>query len=195
MPSASSSSVAATALVATLTLLVVARTWDAVARHLVDPRLRDEWTRVLVWSAVLCAWPVAWAAIGGARCCGPWRLGFAWPYLLFAANTLLPQDVLPAAGGAREGGGGSALRIEPGPLLSVALAMVGVLQAGRDVDHVRFFVAPVGVLLLAASPQPLAVAQGEARVALEAAQAAVVACAAGVILGGIVYRKGEAHAA
>ena len=42
----------------------------------------------------------------------------------------------------------------------------------------------------AASPQPLAVAQGEARVALEAAQAAVVACAAGVILGGIVYRKG-----
>ena len=173
--------------------------------------LRAEWMRATAWASVLVVWPVAWLRLGGAQGGaqgGAVRLGLLWPYAMMLAEVLswVPRAEEPLGGGGGGGGGNGgdgkrvaaavaaaaasgvpALRVDPGALMSVTFAMAGIVGAARDAPRLRFFVAGAVVLLALALPQPTLAASGETRVAVEAAQSALVACAMGLVLSGALH--------
>lgn len=174
-----------TAVVSALALVAVAHTYATVARRVAHDRA--EWIRRSVWAAVLAAWPAAWMYIGGRFCCAPAYVGLAWPFAMLAADAHLSSSSSPAPAPARGVPYASALRIEPGALLSVTFAIAGILGAAKDVQHVRFFVAPAVLLVALALPQPTERMDADAQVATHALQAALVACATGLVLSGALY--------
>lgn len=135
--------------------------------------------RATAWCIGLLLWPFLWQHtidVGDLRSVA--TLGLLWPYVLFAADSVL-------AGCAAETTPG--LAIDAGTVNGLCFALAGLLSASSDPAHKRLFVVPVLLFVCVVMPQVHGGAGKPARAVL-CVQKVALACATGLLLTGLLYK-------
>jgi len=147
-----------------------------------SPRRGARDRRSDAWCATLALWPLVWF-VAAFRCQTTALVGLLWPYGAMACDVWLARAATEGTEDTQDAG----VALDAGTVTSLSFALLGVLGASDDPWHKRLFVAPVVLFVATVLPQPrgAGVAQVET---IRHAQRAIMACATGMVLTGVLYK-------